>query len=97
MPRGQFKSRRFKRIFVKTPGGKTVMHYREPKPGKAKCPIYGTVLAGVPHASSTRVRNLPKTKKRPERPYGGVLSSKAMRDTLKAKARSTGASKRGEQ
>ncbi|MBI2573204.1 50S ribosomal protein L34e [Candidatus Woesearchaeota archaeon] len=96
MPRGQYKSGRFNKIKVKTPGGKTVIHYRESKPAKKVCKVYGTVLAGVPHASATRTRNMPKSHKRPERPYGGVLSSKAMRETLRAKARSTASSKRGE-
>ena len=29
MPRGMFKSGRLRKIFVKTPGGKTTVHYRQ--------------------------------------------------------------------
>ena len=96
MPRGQFKSGRFNRIKVKTPGGRTVIHYRESKPVKKRCAVYGTVLSGVPHVKDAKLRNMPKTQKRPERPYGGVLSSRAMREKLRTKARDAAASKRGE-
>ena len=87
MPEGKFKSRRFRRVFVKTPGGKTVLHYRKRKPSKAICAIFGTVLAGVPNQRAPKMRNMPKSKKRPERPFGGVLSSRGMRFLLKRKAR----------
>ncbi|MBS3170693.1 50S ribosomal protein L34e, partial [Candidatus Woesearchaeota archaeon] len=39
-------------------------------------------LHGVPRAFPVERRNMPKTKKRPERPYGGVLCSKCMRETI---------------
>jgi large subunit ribosomal protein L34e len=87
MPQGKLKSRRFRRIFVKTPGSKTVKHYRKRKPSKAVCAIYGTPLAGVPHQRAPKLRNMPKSKKRPDRPFGGILSSKGMRFLLRRKAR----------
>lgn len=87
MVEGKFKSRRFRRVSVKTPGGKTVKHYRKRKPSPAICAIYGTVLPGVPKMRDSKVRNLPKSQRRPDRPYGGVLSSKAMRVVIKEHAR----------
>lgn len=84
---GRLKSRRLRRVSVKTPGGKTVRHYRKRKPSAAICAIYGTPLAGVPKVRDSVMRNLAKTQRRPERPYGGVLSSKAMRAVLKEHAR----------
>ena len=84
---GKLKSRRFRRVSVKTPGGKTVKHYRKRKPSPAICAIYGTPLAGVPKVRDSVMRNLAKTQRRPERPYGGVLSSKAMRAVIKEQAR----------
>ncbi len=84
---GKLKSRRFRRVSVRTPGGNTVRHYRKRKPSQAICAIYGTPLAGVPKVRDSVMRNLPKTQRRPDRPYGGVLSSKAMRAVIKEHAR----------
>ncbi|MFT4343158.1 MAG: 50S ribosomal protein L34e [Candidatus Woesearchaeota archaeon] len=88
MVSGKHKSRTLRKIFVKAPGNTVKVHYRRRKPGKATCPIYGTALAGVPQENTTKIRNMPKTMRRPERPFGGVLSSRAMRDKMKVKARS---------
>ena len=89
MPEGKHKSRTYRRIFVKTPGGSTVVHYRRRKPAKPKCGSCGKVLLGVPHELPFKMQNMPKTAKRPERPYGGVLCSSCMRALLKQRARST--------
>ena len=70
-----------------TPGGKNKIHYRKRKPSKAKCGRCGAVLKGVPRERPFKMQNMPKTKKRPERPYGGVLCSRCMRDTIIKKAR----------
>ena len=87
MPAGKHKSGRFRKVFVRTPGSKTVVQHRRRKPGKTKCRDCGKVLAGVPHDLASKTKNLPKTHKRPERPYGGVLCSKCMRVVMKAQAR----------
>lgn len=89
MVSGKHKSNSMKQIFVKAPGNTIKVHYRRRKPSAATCCVYGTPLAGVPRGTSTEMRNMPKSQKRPERPYGGVLSSKAMREKMKQKARST--------
>ncbi len=87
MPRGQFKSGRFRKIFVKTPGGRTTVHYRETKPKRAVCSVCKKQLAGVPRERPAVMIHLPKTAKRPERPYGGMLCSSCTRNLLKQKAR----------
>ena len=79
MTYGRFKSRTFRRLKVKTPGAKTVLHYKRRKPKNAQCATCGAVLMGVPRGVTSKIRNLPKTKKRPERPYGGYLCSRCMR------------------
>jgi len=85
---GRFKSRKgLRMIFVRTPGSRTVVHFKSKKPSKAKCGKCGKVLAGVPRELPSKLKNLPKTKKRPERPYGGVLCSKCTRALMKQKAR----------
>ncbi len=89
MVSGKHKSNSMRKVFVKAPGNTVKVHYRGRKPSKAVCSVYGTPLPGVARGTSTELKNMPKTKKRPERPYGGVLSSKALRDKMKQKARST--------
>jgi large subunit ribosomal protein L34e len=87
MPSGRLKSNRFRKVFVRTPGGKVTIHYRQRKPSKARCAIYGTVLSGVAHDTHRKVKNMAKSKKIPSRPFAGVLSSPAMRDVMKLRAR----------
>ena len=82
-----YKSRTFRRVFVKTPGSKVTLHYKRRKPSKAICAGCKKQLAGVPNKLPSKMKNLPKTAKRPERPYGGVLCSACMRKLLQQKAR----------
>ncbi len=81
------KSRTFRRISRKTPGGKTVVHYKKGKPAVGKCSSCGAVLKGVPRERPHKMMKMTKTKKRPERPYGGKLCSKCMRKHFKETAR----------
>ena len=87
MPRGMYRSRTFRRIFVKVPGNTTKMHYRRRTPSKATCANCKKLLIGVPHELPLKMKNMPKSSKRPERPYGGVLCSQCMRNLFIKKAR----------
>ena len=87
MPAGKHKSGRYRKIFVKTPGGKTNVHFRERKPSKAVCGNCNKPLPGVPRERPAKMANMPKTMKRPERPYGGVLCSSCTKKLLQQKAR----------
>ncbi len=85
---GKFKSRRaYRLIYVKVPGGRTVIQYRKKKPSKAKCAKCGALLAGVPRERPYRMQNMPKTKKRPERPFGGYYCSRCLRRLIISKSR----------
>ena len=81
------RSRSLRRVRVRTPGGRTVVHYGHRKPAKAKCGNCGAVLPGVPRERPYKMQNMPKTMKRPERPYGGNLCSKCTRELMVRKAR----------
>ncbi|MGE0793265.1 MAG: 50S ribosomal protein L34e [Candidatus Woesearchaeota archaeon] len=87
MPRGMFKSRTFRRIFKKLPGGSTVLRYFERKPKVAHCGRCGAELHGIPRMRASEMSKLSKTQRRPERPFGGVLCSKCLKDVLKYEAR----------
>ncbi|MBS3135353.1 50S ribosomal protein L34e [Candidatus Woesearchaeota archaeon] len=83
------RSRSFRRIKVKVPGGRVVVSFRKRVPKLGSCHITGEKLKGVSRGFDYQVRNMSKSSKRPSRPYGGVLSSRAMRLLLKEKARRT--------
>jgi len=86
MVSGKLKSRTLRRVKIRTPNGtKTV--YKHRKPSKPICGKCGVNLKGVPRARKSEIVNMPKTAKRPERPYGGVLCSKCTRALLKEKIR----------
>jgi len=73
------RTRSLRRIKVKLPGGRITIHYKKRKPKKATCIVTKKPLPGVPRYTPVKLRKLPKSQRRPNRPYGGMLSSKAMR------------------
>lgn len=83
----RYRSRAKRRVFVTTPGGRTVIQYKVRKPKMGTCPVTKQTLKGVPRENTATMRTLAKSKKRPQRPYGGVLSSKAMRRVVINEAR----------
>ncbi len=87
MVSGMHKSRTFRRIHKKTPGGKVVLHHVLRKPKIAHCANCGDALKGVPRERPIKMQKMPKTAKRPERPFGGVLCSKCLKQQIKNKAR----------
>lgn len=82
MPSGKHKSRTFRRVKIKTPGGKNKTHYRIRKPKKLTCHKCKKPLHGIPHLIHSKFKNLAKTKKRPQRPFGGVLCSSCSRKEI---------------
>jgi len=74
-----------KKYKVKTPGGRTVAHFKKRKSSYARCKKCGAKL-NRPKLSVEQLKRLPKTKKRPERPFP-ELCSKCMREHFKEKVR----------
>lgn len=87
MPAPRLRSRSLRKVFRKVSGGVVSLQYKKKKPKSAKCGNCGAVLKGIPRALPFRMRSMAKTKKRPERPFGGVLCSKCMREGIIDKAR----------
>jgi len=83
MVKPRLRTRSLKRKKVRTPGDRGVVHYRRKKPSSAKCAICKKPLHGVPRFNPSKIRKLAKTKRRPERPYGGNLCSSCMRKLLR--------------
>lgn len=73
MPRLNKKSRTFRRVYLRTPSGKNVLHYKRRKPKIAHCANCGKVLHGIPRELPYKMRNFPKSQKRPERIFAGKL------------------------
>ncbi|MFC2136001.1 50S ribosomal protein L34e [Bacteroidota bacterium] len=88
MPAGNKKSGSLRKVFKKTPGGKTVIHYEKRNPAQHKCAECGAELVGIPRLRPKEMQKLAKTKKRPERPYGGYLCSKCARNKIINETRS---------
>ena len=76
-----------KRISKRTPGGRVVVHRVPRNPKLAHCASCGDELKGVPRGRPVKMQNMPKTKKRPQRPFGGVLCTRCMRDKIKNSTR----------
>ena len=87
MPANRFRSRSYKRVNTKTPGGVNVLRYKKKKPSKHVCAECGAVLHGVPRGRPFEVNKLAKSKKRPNRPFGGNLCPECTRKIFKNGAR----------
>jgi len=87
MPKPGHRSRSLRRIHVTSPGGNKSIQYKTKRPSAAVCGSCGSSLKGTPRAKPFEMRNLSKTKKRPERPFGGVLCSRCMRNKIVEESR----------
>jgi len=76
------RSRSLRRIKTKLPGGRLTIHYKRRRPSHAVDPYTKEKLHGVPNLIPSKLKKLPKTKRRPNRPYGGVLSSSSLRKKI---------------
>ncbi|MDR2830318.1 MAG: 50S ribosomal protein L34e [Methanobrevibacter sp.] len=87
MPQLRYRSRSYKRTFKRTPGGVTVLRYKKKKPSKHVCAECGKVLHGVPRERPYQINKLAKSKKRPNRSFGGYLCSECTRKAFKHEVR----------
>jgi large subunit ribosomal protein L34e len=86
MVAGSKRSGSARRVHKVTPGNKTVLRFKKKKVGQARCQITGAKLAAIPRKKN--MTNMPKSAKRPSRPFAGVLSPVAMKRVLIQRARS---------
>ncbi|OYT39883.1 MAG: 50S ribosomal protein L34e [Desulfurococcales archaeon ex4484_58] len=87
MPRPSQRTRSRRRVYVRTPGGRLVIHYEPRRPNIARCAICGRPLNGVPRLRPVELNKLAKTEKRPERPYGGVICPSCLARLVRESAR----------
>ncbi|MHA1863930.1 MAG: 50S ribosomal protein L34e [Candidatus Thorarchaeota archaeon] len=87
MPRpGQLTRGRANRI-VRTPGGRRVVHRQKMYKSGGKCPVTGSQLQLPKESMYGNSRKSSKSSKRPNRPYGGAISSQALRRGIINKTR----------
>lgn len=89
MPEPHKRSRKLRRVKVTTPGGTTKTAYKKRKPSRAKCAECSAALSGVPRELPSKMRNMPKSHKKPQRPYGGNLCTKCTRKKMLEKAKTS--------
>jgi len=87
MVRPALRSRSYRKVKQTTPGGRQVVRYKRRKPKAAHCGNCGAQLSGVPKQRPIDMQRLAKTKKRPERPYGGALCPKCLKLKIKESVR----------
>jgi large subunit ribosomal protein L34e len=87
MPRMSRRSRTLRRVHKKMPGGTTRLVYDKRKPGAARCAICGIELKGIPRLRPFKAQNIPKSKKKVERSYGGFMCATCLKGKLKQEAR----------
>ena len=72
------RSRKQRRVRIKTPSGRRAIHYKPRRKVSSSCSSCPGKSHGVTHA-----RNIAASRRTPSRPYAGVLCSKCMRNTIK--------------
>ncbi len=87
MPEGKYKSRSVRRVYKRTPGSRGVVHYSKRKPKLGICYRCGDKLKGVKRERPYKMITMPKSSKRPSRPFAGVLCSNCMRREIIARVR----------
>ncbi len=87
MVRPGLRSRSMKRVAKRVPSGQSKVFYVRRKHYVARCAICGKPLSGVPKDPDI-IRYGAKTKKRPERIYGGVLCHDCLARSLRLAVRS---------
>jgi large subunit ribosomal protein L34e len=87
MPSPRYRSRTYRRVRKPTPSGVSKIYYSRRKPKQSHCAGCGAELKGMPRARPVELKNMAKSKKRPERPFGGELCTKCMRKKMITRAR----------
>ena len=75
------------KIKKRLPSGKVVIVERRKNPQVAKCARCGAPLQGIPRLIPSKMRKLPKSRRKVERIFGGYLCSKCTKEILRERAR----------
>jgi large subunit ribosomal protein L34e len=73
------------RKLKKKVAGGSVMRFEKKKPSRPVCSVCRKPLSAVKKGRAVELKKLPKSKKKPNRPYGGQLCSACMREEIREK------------
>ena len=82
MTKTSFKSNSKRRVFKKSPGTRMNVHLEKSNPKGHYCGKSGAILNGIPKKTAIKFNKLSKSKKRPNRKYGGTFSHTVVKNTL---------------
>ena len=83
MPRPALRSRSYRKLKVRTPGGALKDRYERRRPSQAVCSRCRKPLGGVPRARPVKVGRAAKSRRRPERAFGGNLCPGCLKTRVK--------------
>lgn len=78
---------RRRKVYVKLSGSRIKVVIKKANRNHSKCGC-GRILEGIPRLSNRKFKNLAKSEKKVNRPYGGVLCSSCMREEIIRRTRS---------
>lgn len=83
MPKPALRSRKYRKIRKKVPGGRLAYKYVKKRQAENQCSKCGGILHGT--SRERQFKSVSKTARRPNRPYGGNLCSACTRLMVKSK------------
>ncbi|MGC8678821.1 MAG: 50S ribosomal protein L34e [Fervidicoccaceae archaeon] len=87
MVRPSLRSTTHKRVKVRTPGGRLVLHVSSRKKDLPICSLCGKPLRGTAFGEIVKMRKHSLSSKRPNRYYGGVICHRCLAVLIKAEVR----------
>ena len=78
----RYRSRTYRRTHQTTPGRVSKVSYKRPNPNTPHCGITHEKIHGIPRLRQGRFSTLSKSKKRPNRKYGGTYSPTTVKRAL---------------
>jgi large subunit ribosomal protein L34e len=89
MPTPRQRSRTKKRTQTRLPSGSGLTtRFKKKKQKALHCINCGRIISGVAQKETSKLKQLPLSKKRPQRMFGGQLCNACLRESLKQAARS---------
>jgi len=93
MPTRSLRGKAKKHVQVRLPGNRSAPHYKKDKVKGTHCIRCGQSLAGIPRLTPSKLGKLYPTQRKIQRPYGGQLCHKCLRELIKETARASPAQK----
>lgn len=83
MVKRSHRTRSWKKVQTRVPGGESRTFLKKELPGKAVCGVCGNELHGIPREKPIRFKNLSKSQRTVNRKFGGELCTKCAREKLR--------------